>query len=54
MIINFDPIRFVVWFVTLCLNTNWFLKSPVSLPKMIAIFGCLGVIAFYMSCTRET
>lgn len=53
MSVNFDPIKFVVWFIILTLNTNWFFKSPVSLPKMIVIFIFLVIIAFYMSCTKE-
>lgn len=54
MSINFNPIKFIVWFMILTLNTNWFFKSPVSLPKMIIIFICLAIIAFYMSSCKET
>lgn len=45
------PLKIIIWFWLLTINTNWFFNSSTELPtwKWIAILVCMFILAIYMS-----
>lgn len=45
------PLKTIIWFWLLTINTNWFFDSSIKLPawKWIGILVCMFVLAIYMS-----